>query len=48
MTPDLLVPPVYFHRPSFIGSTDYPHERSLFWAARFDGSKWRKICFIDR
>jgi len=48
MTPALIVPPVYFHRPSLIGSTYDLYERSMLWAARFDGSKKRKIRFIDR
>ena len=36
MTPALLVPPVYFHRPSLIGSTYDLYERSMLWAARFE------------
>jgi len=33
MTPALIVPPVYFHRPSLIGSTYDLYERSMLWAA---------------
>jgi hypothetical protein len=48
MTPALFVPPVYFHRPSLICSTYDLYERSMLRAARFDGSKRRKVRFIDR